>query len=106
MIIQLNIRESIGRGLEERIFWVCTNSFINKLLFHQIYVDCLSKRRELTSQWVDAMRYSNTQYALFFTKLNVCPDIDYKDLKEIADKTGIKQVLYFDYQNPFRSVEN
>ncbi|KXJ28640.1 uncharacterized protein LOC110250834 [Exaiptasia diaphana] len=63
----------------------------------QVFVNCLSKRRELRSQMVDAMRYFATQNAIFITKMKLCPEIDYKDIKEITDETDFaKQHKYLD----------
>ncbi|KXJ07953.1 uncharacterized protein LOC110249625 [Exaiptasia diaphana] len=63
----------------------------------QIFIDCLSKRPELSGQMLDAMRYFFTQQAIFVEKLKFCPEIEYKDIKQITDKTDFaKQHLYLD----------
>ncbi|XP_031552694.1 uncharacterized protein LOC116289894 [Actinia tenebrosa] len=53
----------------------------------QIFMDCLSNKPDERGQLLDAMRYFFTQQAIFVSKLNYCPKIDYKTIKAIASHT-------------------
>ncbi|KAK3707196.1 hypothetical protein QZH41_007173 [Actinostola sp. cb2023] len=55
----------------------------------QLIVNCFSKRPDESGLVLDDMRYLFTQESIFVKKLDICPDIDYDDLKTITDKTNV-----------------
>ncbi|KAK3707210.1 hypothetical protein QZH41_019567 [Actinostola sp. cb2023] len=58
---------------------------------HEIFINCLSKRSDIRGQMVDSMRYFFTQQAMFVSKLNFCPYIEFKDIQSITDQTEFAQ---------------
>ncbi|KAK3708604.1 hypothetical protein QZH41_011783 [Actinostola sp. cb2023] len=64
----------------------------------QLIVNCFSKRPDESGLVLDDMRYLFTQESIFVKKLDICPDIDYDDLKTITDKTS-EYIAWYPYDD-------